>query len=230
MKEEIIIQLKKKSSQLAEILNELWRKFADEEEEKNYKTNYEAEKQGHSLHFTTESDILKTCTLLRGHELETIENNISKAARFYKDKSRENEYYANLGFRPDMSDKEAIEKYKEALIESCKNEIGVCRLELSERLVDLSAPIPQGDWPIYCWHILVKIKKFLELPEIKELVKWRDKKDLERYIQQRDKIITYRYCKVCKQLALKLGVKLPILESDNISFSEIIDKVLTIDE
>ena len=168
----------------AKMLNCLWREFADEEEEKGYQMNFYDEKCGYTLDFLTWGDIVERGKHMRDEQGLKV--------------GRKEGCRRDIGFYPEMSDEEAGRQYQKILPGFGWSEIGSCQIKLS------------GGH--YCYHSLEKVKKFLNLPEVAEIVSSNEEKGgvLDEYISCREKIITSRYCKKCKELAEHHGVKLPL--------------------
>jgi len=80
-------------------------------------------------------------------------------------------------------------------------EIGHCEIKLS------------GNH--YCWHSLKKVKDFIDLYGQSLGLKVDGYEDLKRFINYKEKIITSRYCTVCKELAEANNIPLPIFHGGN---------------
>jgi len=180
LKEEMGIEDTDKTT---EQLNRLWCEFADEEEEKEYPMNFYEGKCGYTLNFITWADVIEDGKYFRDKQGFDIGE---------KEGCRR-----DLGFYPEMSDDEAGRQYQKVFPHAGWSKIGSCQIKLS------------GEH--YCYHSLEKVKKFLQLPEVAELVIWDDEDGLlDEYISYKEKIISSRYCKRCKELSDANGIKLPL--------------------
>lgn len=124
----------------------------------------------------------------------------------------------DLGFRPSMTAEQMIQQYEKIFPSYW---IGSCQIKLS------------GSH--FCYHTLEKVKNFLELPEVSKIVEYDDEDGaLDEYIAQKEQVITSRYCKVCKEIADRIGIKLPIYHGEDHKnamysdeYNKLIEKVKT---
>ena len=213
MGEYLNIELKKgaekHADENAKMLNFLWQEIADEEEEKEYPMNFYDRKCGYTLNFITWADVIEDGKYFRDKQGFDIGE---------KEGCRR-----DLGFYPEMSDDEAGRQYQKVFPHAGWSKIGSCQIKLS------------GEH--YCYHSLEEVKRFLNLPEVSRIVwvKENEREMLDEYIGYKEKIITSRYCKRCKELAERYGIELPLWHGginknvmwtdEYISFQEVIDDI-----
>lgn len=168
----------------AKMLNHLWREFADEEDEKEYPMNFYDGKCGYTLDFLTWDDIVEDGKYMRDEQGLKI--------------GRKEGCRRDVGFYPDMSDGEAGRQYQKIFPGAGWSEVGSCQIKLS------------GSH--YCYHSLEKVKKFLNLHEVSELVSSNEEEEemLDKYIWYKEKISTSRYCKRCRELAERYSIEIPL--------------------
>jgi hypothetical protein len=188
MGEYLTIKLRKEAEkdadENAKTLNRLWREFADEEEEKEYPINFYDRKCGYTLNFLTWNDIVESGKYMRDKQGIEV--------------GRKEECRRDLGFYPEMTDEEAGRQYQKIFPGAGYGDVGSCQIKLSGMH--------------YCYHSLEKVKAFLNLPEVSELVSSNEERGgmLDEYIGYKEKIITSRYCKRCKELAERHGIEIPL--------------------
>jgi hypothetical protein len=184
----LMIRGKKNNDREARKLNKLWIDFSEEEEEKEYIENFYGDKAGYTLHFTTDADNLLNGIYFR--DKQGLDCGAKIGCRY------------DLEFYPSMTDEQAKRQYIKVF--GLWSELAVCQLKLS------------GSH--YCYHTLRKVKKFLE--SYKDILSWDDEdngKNLNNYSDPNiwgEKILTSRYCAVCKIQASENGILLPYRKND----------------
>ena len=153
--------------------NRLWfRTHPIEKEEASLQMNFSKDQQGPTIHFYTEGDLLKDAQYMR---------DVQKRG--------------DLGFKPSMSDQEAIELLQQVFPAWCM--VGSCELKLS------------GEH--YCTHKLKRVKEFINT--YKDFLVVNGYKDLLRYIAYDTNSISFlssSYCGHCLLKARRHDIFLPV--------------------
>ena len=121
-------------------------------------------------------------------------DDIIESAKYFQSKNR-----TDLGMYPGMTDKQLIKQYFKSFT---LTDVGSAEIKIS------------GSH--YCWHSLEKVRQFINLPEVKVLIFVRDyeREDLDNYLEDKEKIVTSRYCSHCIELAKENDKITPVFNKE----------------